>query len=331
MKVKSILVSQPAPASIEKSPFNELIQKYGVEIDFMPFIRIEAETAKNFRSQRIDVLSHSAIIFTSRGNVDTFFKICEENRVVIPDEMKYFCTTEAIALYLQKYIVYRKRKIFFGKGSFSDLMDIVVKHKEEKFLLGVSEPHKPEMTKALEKTKIKYTKMVLSHTVSEDLTGKVDISKYDIAVFYSLSDVQSFHESFPKEDGKSEGVAKIATFGTTTTLIASQLGIEVSVMASTKTFPSMITALDYYITTTAKGEQVDKKYIADAIKEELLHNEQIISKAKSKSTRTRKTSCSSTTKKSTTASTTKKCSKTAVKPISKCTSKSEKKGESSLA
>ncbi|MFI3315184.1 MAG: uroporphyrinogen-III synthase [Rikenellaceae bacterium] len=307
MKVRSILVSQPAPISIEKSPFNELIEKHKVKIDFMPFIKVEAETAKGFRSQRIDVLAYSAVIFTSRGNIDVFFKVCEENRIVIPDDMKYFCSTEAIALYLQKYIVYRKRKIFFGKGSFTDLMDIVVKHKEEKFLLGVSEPHKPEMLKALDRSKIKYTKLILSHTVNVDLKDKIDFSKYDIAVFYSISEISSLHENFPEQIGEC---VKIATYGTNTASLASQFGMKVSVLASPKTFPSMISALDNYITQTAKNIEIDTTYIAEAIQEEIAHNEAIISKAKGAKS---KAKCKKAT-------TVKKCTTTATKTAKKCSS-----------
>lgn len=294
MKITNILVSQPTPASIEKSPFFELIEKHKVNIDFMPFIKVVSVTAKEFRSQRVDVVSYSAIIFSSRGNIDNFFKICEENRITISDEMKYFCTTEAIALYLQKYIVYRKRKIFFGKGSFVDLVDILVKHKDEKFLVAVSEPHKPEISKALEKAKIKYNKMVLAHTVSEEMKGKVDMSKYDVVVFYSPSEITSLVANFPEEKGER---IKIATFGTTTASIAESQGVKVSVLASTKTFPSMIAAIDNLIELTDKNEPIDTTYISEAIKEENALNEQVLQKVKN--SKIRKTTKSVTTKKST--------------------------------
>lgn len=293
MKITNILVSQPTPASIEKSPFFELIEKHKVNIDFMPFIKVVSVTAKEFRSQRVDVVSYSAIIFSSRGNIDNFFKICEENRITISDEMKYFCTTEAIALYLQKYIVYRKRKIFFGKGSFVDLVDILVKHKDEKFLVAVSEPHKPEISKALEKAKIKYNKMVLARTVSEDMKGKVNMSKYDVVVFYSPSEITSLVANFPEEKGER---IKIATFGTTTASIAESQGVKVSVLASTKTFPSMIAAIDNLIELTDKNEAIDTTYISEAIKEENALNEQVLQKVKN--SKIRKTTKSVTTKKS---------------------------------
>ena len=142
LKVKRILVSQPAPAS-DKSPFSELASKHKVEIDFRPFVTIEGVTVKEFRAQRVDVLAHTAVIFTSRKTIDQFFRLCEECRIAVPEDMKYFCVTEAIALYLQKYIVYRKRKIFYGTATFADLMDVVAKHKDEKFLVALSDPHKP--------------------------------------------------------------------------------------------------------------------------------------------------------------------------------------------
>lgn len=301
MKIKNILVSQPIPASIEKSPFFELIEKHKVNIDFVPFIKVVSVTAKEFRSQRVDVVAHSAIIFSSRGNIDNFFKICEENRTTISDEMKYFCTTEAIALYLQKYIVYRKRKIFFGKGSFVDLIDILVKHKEEKFLVAVSEPHKPEISKALEKAKIKYNKMVLARTVSEELKGKIDLSKYDVAVFYSPSEINSLVANFPEQKGDT---LKIANFGTTTASVAEQQGVKVSVLASTTTFPSMIAALDNLIELTAKNEPIDTTYISAAIKEENALNEQVLLKMKNSKVKKSIKTASTSSKKSTTPSST---------------------------
>ncbi len=275
--MKNILVSQPNPVSLEKSPFCELIEKYKVKIDFTPFIKVEAISAKEFRTQRVDILAHTAVIFTSRGNIDNFFKICEENRTVITDDMKYFCTTEAIALYLQKHIVYRKRKVFFGKGRFSDLMDIIVKHKEEKYLLAMSEPHNPEMRISLDKAKIKYSKIILSHTVSRDIKDSVDISKYDIVVFYSAPEINSLVANFP--DIKEKDIV-IATFGTATASTAVKLGIKVSILASTKTFPSMITALADYIQKVAKSQPIDTSYIKEAIDAEKALKDLLLSKIK---------------------------------------------------
>ena len=223
MKINNILISQPAPVSYDKSPFNELIGKYKLKLDFIPFIKVEGVSAKEFRGQRVDILSHSAIIFTSRTTIDNFFRICEETRVTVPEGMKYFCVTEAIALYLQKYIVYRKRKIFFGKGSFAALMDIVLKHKEVKFLVALSEPHKPEIPKALDKARIKYDKVILARTVSADLKERVDISGYDMLVFYSPAEIVSLSANFG--DKIPEGI-KIAAFGTGTAKAAIAAGAD---------------------------------------------------------------------------------------------------------
>ena len=145
MKIKNILVSQPAPAVLDKSPFYEIIKKYNLVMDFNPFIRVVGVSLKEFRSQRVEILSHSAVIFTSRAMIDNFFRICEEARITVPESMKYFCNSEAVALYLQKYIVYRKRKIFFADSTFTNFMELIVKHKDENFLLTLTEPAKPAM------------------------------------------------------------------------------------------------------------------------------------------------------------------------------------------
>ncbi|HPV57797.1 MAG TPA: uroporphyrinogen-III synthase, partial [Tenuifilaceae bacterium] len=152
MKIKKVVISQPEPQN-EKSPYMELAQKYGLKIDFRPFIHVEGVSSKEFRQQKINILDHTAVIFTSKTAVDHFFRICEEVRVTVPETMKYFCITESIALYLQKYIVYRKRKIFYGNNTFADLLEIMQKHKEEKYLLSLSDVHKPEIPKSLDKAK----------------------------------------------------------------------------------------------------------------------------------------------------------------------------------
>ena len=190
MKIKSILVSQPAPAAIEKSPYNEIISKHHLNVKFHPFIKVEGISLKEFRSQRIEILDHTAVIFTSRTTIDSFFRICEEARIAVPESMKYFCNTEAVALYLQKYIVYRKRKIFFADGAFANFMELLNKHKEEKYLLTVSEPHKPEMPLAMEKLRLTFDKVVLARTVSADLSG-INVNDYDMLVFYSPSEIVS--------------------------------------------------------------------------------------------------------------------------------------------
>ena len=277
MKITSILVSQPAPAVPDKSPYAEFITRNKLNIEFRPFIKVVGVSAREFRSQRIDILAHTAVIFTSRTTIDNFFRICEECRVTVPEDMKYLCMTEAIALYLQKYIVYRKRKIFFGKGSFSDMMDIAVKHKDERFLVAVSEPHKPEMLKAFDKAKIKYDKVVLARTVGNDEIRDLDLKKFGVMAFYSPAEITSLVESFDKAVYQG---CKIAAFGTATAKAAMDAGMEVSVLAPTKEFPSMVMALDNYIRRFNKGEAIDTDYITASIREALELNEQLLAKAK---------------------------------------------------
>ena len=207
MKVKSVLVSQPRPAVIEKSPFYELSQKHHVEIAYRPFIRVEGVSLKEFRAQRVEILTHTAVIFTSRTTVDSFFHICEEARITVPETMKYICQTEAVALYLQKYIVYRKRKISFADGSFTSLIELIIKHKEEKFLLALSEPHKPELPETLAKLKLSFDPVILARTVAGDL-DHVKMADYDLLALYSPSDVKTLIEKFG-----TDGLPAVAVFG----------------------------------------------------------------------------------------------------------------------
>ena len=251
MKIKNVLISQPAPVVAEKSPFNEIVLKHHVNVDFHPFIKLEGVSLKEFRGQRVDILEHSAVIFTSRVTIDNFFRICEEARITIPETMKYFCNTEAIALYLQKYIVYRKRKIFFAEGTFSSLVELIVKHKDEKFLLTLSEPHKPEMPMDLEKLQLKWNKVILARTVSADLEA-VNLDKYDLVVFYSPSEIASLLGRFSVETIHP----KIAVFGNGTARAAVENGLTVSAMAPTPEAPSMTKALDIYIRRINSGEEV---------------------------------------------------------------------------
>lgn len=258
LKIKNILVSQPAPAVPDKSPFNEIVTKHGVNISFLPFIKVEGVSLKEFRSQRIEIPGHSAVIFTSRTTIDSFFRICEEARTAVSDEMKYFCSTEAIALYLQKYIVYRKRKIFFADGSFQHLMELLQKHKNEKFLLTLTEPHKPEMAVAMEKMKLQFDKAILARTVSADLE-EVDINRYDMLVFYSPSEIHSLVSRFTEINGSP----RIATFGHGTAQTAIEAGLTVSVMAPTAEVPSMTKAIDIYINRVTAGETVEPVTLAE--------------------------------------------------------------------
>lgn len=251
-KVKRILISQPAPAS-DKSPFSDLTSKHKVEIDFHPFITVEGVTVKEFRAQRVDVLAHTAVIFTSRKTIDNFFRLCEECRITVPETMKYFCVTEAIALYLQKYIVYRKRKIFFGKATFADLMEVVAKHKEEKFLVALSDPHKPEIQQLLNSTGVKYTKVILTRTVPADLSD-IALNRYDLVACYSSADIKALHEHFAS---LPEGMI-VATLGNATAREALAAGMPVDIMAPTPKYPSLTMAIDKYIAALNGGASVEE-------------------------------------------------------------------------
>jgi uroporphyrinogen-III synthase len=242
LKIKSILVSQPAPTT-EKSPYFDLAQKYNIKIDFRPFIKIEGIPAKDFRRDRITILEHSAIIFTSKTAIDHFFRVCEESKIVVPDDMKYFCISESTAFYLQKYIVYRKRKIFFSQNTFDELLEIFSKHKEEKFLLPLSDIHKPEIPAKLDKQKYKYNKAILYKTVCADLSDLNDV-KYDILVFFSPTEIHSLLTNFP--DFKQENTV-IAAFGTSTHKAIKDAGLRLDIKAPTPTIPSMTMAIDNFV------------------------------------------------------------------------------------
>lgn len=248
IKIKKILVSQPKPASIEKSPYGSLAEKHKLKLEFQKFIKIEGIPAKDFRKEKISILDYSAIIFTSRHAVDHFFRIAEEMRVEIPDTLKYFCVSESTAFYLQKYVQYRKRKIFHGKYNFKELMEILNKHKDEKYLLPVSETHKQSMIKLLNESKINYKKACLYRTVANDLT-KINISKFDLVIFFSPSGVRSLLHNFP--DYKQNGTV-IAAFGPTTTKAVKEAGLELNITAPTKTAPSMTMAIDEFIVAEKK-------------------------------------------------------------------------------
>ena len=243
MKIKKILVSQPKPES-EKHSYSELAERNNLKIDFRPFSQIEAVSAKEFRQSRIELLAHSAVIFTSKTAIDHFFRIAEEMRATIPDEMKYFCNSESTANYLQKYIVYRKRKIFYSCiGNFQDLMEIILKHKDEKFLLPLSNSHTEEIPLLLEKNKIDYTLAILYHTIYSDLSDLSEIN-YDVLVFFSPSGIKSLLQNFPQF---KQNEIKIATFGTTTAKAAQEAGLRLDISAPMPNAPSMTMALDQYI------------------------------------------------------------------------------------
>jgi len=250
MKIKTILVSQPEPLN-DKSPYAELAEKNGLKIDFRQFIKVEGIPTKEFRQSRIDILAHTGVIFTSRTAIDHYFRISEDLRLTIPDTMKYFCISEATAFYLQKYIVYRKRKIFYGNGTFGDVMELIKKHKEEKFLVPLSDIHKEEIPKKLDQAKVKYTKAIMYKTVSADLSDLKDVN-YDMLVFYSPSGIKSLMENFPnfKQDN-----TKIATFGPKTAKAVKDAGLKVDVKAPTKEAPSMTMAIDQFINLNGKPKK----------------------------------------------------------------------------
>lgn len=269
MKINRILISQPRPAVVEKSPFYELSQKHKLQVDYVPLIKVVGVSSKEFRSQRVDILSHSAVIFTSRTTIDSFFRICEESRVAVPETMKYICTTEAIALYLQKYIVYRKRKISFADGSFKGLIELIVKHKDEKFMLALSEPHKPELPETLRTLKINFTPAILARTVAADVDD-LDIKSYDMLLLYSPWDIMTIVDKFG-----AESLPVIATFGEGTLRKAIESGIEVRANAPTPAAPSLAKAVDIFCAKVAKGEEVPPVQLEeDATKEEFIRNQQ---------------------------------------------------------
>ncbi len=242
MKVKTILISQPEPI-IESSPYFDLEESHRVKIDFIPFIHIEGVSSKDVRHQKIDLTNYTAIILTSRHSVDHFFRIAEEMRFKVPETLKYFCISEAVAYYLQKYVVYRKRKIYVGKRNFSDLAPFIKKYKNEKFLLPSSNMLKPDIPKTLNKLGIEWKQAVFYKTVVSDLTHLRDVY-YDILVFFSPSGITSLYENFPNFEQKE---TRIAVFGNTTVKAAKDHGLTVNIMAPTPETPSMTMALHKYI------------------------------------------------------------------------------------
>ena len=248
MKVKSIIVSQPDP-NTAKSPYFELAEKYGLKIDFRPFIQVEGVPAKEFRNNRIYILDHTAVIFTSRTAIDHYFRISQELRLTIPDTMKYFCISEATAFYLQKYIVYRKRKIFYGDGRFSDLINVMKKHRDENFLVPLSDIHKQEIPELLDAEGYKYTKAILYRTVSSDLSDLKEIN-YDILVFFSPSGIKSLFQNFPNF---VQNDTKIACFGPTTAKAVRDAGLRLDIEAPTAQAPSMTMALELFIKKNNKA------------------------------------------------------------------------------
>jgi uroporphyrinogen-III synthase len=247
--VKKILVSQPEPKT-EKSPYFDIAEKYGVRVVFRPFIKIDPVNAKEFRAQRISILDYSAIIFTAKTAIDHFFRLSEELRIQIPETMKYFCITEAIAVYLQKYIIFRKRKIFYpASGKMEDLIIYINKHNKESFLMPVSDVHKDDLIKLLDDKKIKYNKAIMYRTVSNDFTPE-ETFDYDILLFFSPAGIASLLKNFPEFD---QSATAIGTFGPTTAKAVRDAGLRLDIEAPNPESPSMAAALENYLKFISKS------------------------------------------------------------------------------
>lgn len=243
--IKKILVSQPKPSS-EKSPYFDIAKKNNVEMVFRPFFKVEGITAKEFRQQKISLLNHTAVVFTSRHAIDNYFKLAKELRVTIPEEMKYFCVTETIALYIQKYTQYRKRKVFFGTtGKIDDLLPSMMKHKTEKYLVPLSSVHNDNVKNLLDSKKLIHTECVMFRTVSDDLTPEeVKNFDYDMLVFFSPTGVKALKKNFPEF---KQGDIKIAAFGPATAKMITDEGLTLHLEAPSKEYPSMSSALEAFL------------------------------------------------------------------------------------
>mgnify|MGYP001034111019 CR=1 FL=1 len=247
MKGKRVLISQPQPEN-DKSPYADVARQYNLELTFRKFFLIESIGAREFRKNRINIPDYSAIIFTSKHAADHFFSLCEELRVQVSEQMKYFCTSEAIALYLQKYVQYRKRKIFFGKNHFSELLELIKKQKDEKFLFPCGENHKKDIPLLLKQNKVQFTAAPIYRTVPADLSD-IDINGYDMLVFFSPFGIESLRTNFP--DYK-QGETLLATFGDATAKAAKKAGLTVNILAPTETAPSMTMAVQEYLQKQGK-------------------------------------------------------------------------------
>lgn len=246
--IKKILVSQPKPTS-EKSPYFEIAAKHNVELVFRPFIKVEGLSPKEFRQQKVSVLDYTAIVFTSRNAIDHFFMLCKELRVAIPEDMKYFCITETIALYIQKYVQYRKRKVFFGStGKIDDLLPAMTKHKTEKYLVPLSDVHNNEVSLKLDAKKLVHKEVVMYRTVSNDFTPDEPFD-YDMLIFFSPSGVQALLKNFP--DFK-QGEIAIGTFGPTTAKAVKDAGLRLDLEAPSDKYPSITAALEDFVSQQNK-------------------------------------------------------------------------------
>lgn len=248
MKIKKILVSQPKPTT-EKSPYFDISEKYNVKIDFRPFIKVEPILAKEFRTQRVSILDHTAIIFNARHGIDHFFRLCEEMRVTIPETMKYFCVSETVAVYLQRYIHYRKRKVFYGAtGKLAELVVIMNKHLDEKYLFITSDVQNEDTLAALEKSKITLNKAVMYKTVSNDF-GPEEEFNYDMLIFFSPIGIASLLKNFPNFN---QGDIQIGCFGATTAQAVRDANLRIDIEAPLPGVPSMTMAIDNFLKENLK-------------------------------------------------------------------------------
>ena len=255
MKIKKILISQPEPADLEKSPYRNLVHKYNVNLTFYKFFEVVGISASDFRKTRIHIGDYSAVIFNSKNSIEHFFRMVKELRETVSDDMKYFCSTEAIALYLQNFIQYRKRKVFYGNQYFSDLLEVMSKHRDEKYLFPCSDEKQTEYTKALDKAKFKYTKAPMYTSKPRDLT-KFDIDSFDAIALFSPIGVRSLVKNFP--DIKDHNIL-IAAFGTSTHAALKEHGIKLNIAAPTQSAPSMAMAIENHILGKAPESVVISK------------------------------------------------------------------------
>ena len=250
MKIKSILVSQPKPADISKTPFAEMTKKYGVNFTFEKFIKLDDVTASELRQEHVKLPEYTAIILTSRNAIDHFFRVAKEMRYAVPETLKYFCINESTAFYLQRYIQYRKRKVFYGNQTLNDLIDIMKKHKDEKYLYCCSDISSDSTIDLLTAAKLNYTKAVMFRTVPADLKETIDIKKFDMLVFFSPMGIQSLKVNFP--DFKQDGKVAIGGFGEATCQAIIDAGYELNVKAPTETAHSMTMAIEEFLAAEAK-------------------------------------------------------------------------------
>jgi uroporphyrinogen-III synthase len=249
MKVKTILVSQPEPKA-ENSPYFELQNKHKVKVDFRSFIHVEGVSAKETRLQKIDLNNFTAIILTSKNSVDHFFRVADEMRYKVPESLKYFCQSEAVAFYLQKYVVYRKRKIYVGPKDFADLSPLIKKYKDEKFLLPASDQLNPDALVTLNNLKVDWTQAVFYKTVMSDLSDLANVY-YDVLAFFSPTGIKSLFKNFPDFEQNN---TRIAVFGSSTQKEALDKGLRIDILAPTPETPSMSMALERYIADANKGK-----------------------------------------------------------------------------